>query len=68
MISVEAWSEFRVEFRDKRKATAKYLSDIKGEKSMKKISKAERVEYWGIDASNSIYKSLHASSTVGIKV
>ena len=31
LISVKASSEFRVEFRDKRKATAKYVSDIKGE-------------------------------------
>ena len=35
---------------------------------MKKVSKSERVAYRGIDASNIISKSLHASSTVGIKV
>ena len=45
-----------------------YVSDIKGSKSMKKVSKSERVAYQGIDASNSISKNLHASSTLGIKV
>ena len=35
---------------------------------MKKVSKSERVAYRGIDASNIISKSLHASSTVGLKV
>ena len=30
LISVKASSEFRVEFRDERKATSKYVSDIKG--------------------------------------
>ena len=68
MISVEASSEFRVEFRDKRKATSKYVSEIKGVKSTKKVSKAERVSSQGIDSSNRISKSLHASSTVGLKV
>ena len=61
-------SEFRVEFRDERKATSKYVSDIKGEKSTDKVSKAERVASQGIDSGNIISKSLHASSIVGLKV
>ena len=67
MISVKASSEFRVEFRDERKATANYLSDIKGSNSMKKVSKAEIFASRGIDTSNSISNSLHASSTMGLK-
>ena len=35
---------------------------------MNKVSKAESFSYWGIYVINSISKSLHASSTVGIKV
>ena len=54
LVSVEASSEFRVELRDKRKVTSKYVSNIKGSKSMKKVSKSERVAYWGIYAINSI--------------
>ena len=34
---------------------------------MNKVSKAERVSSRGIDASNRIYESLHASSTVVLK-
>ena len=50
------------------KATATYVSDIKEAKSMKKVSNYERVVYRGIDARNIISESLHASSTVGLKV
>ena len=35
---------------------------------MNKLSKSDRVEYWVIDESNSVSKSLHASSTWGLKV
>ena len=52
LISVEALSEFRVEFRDERKVTSKYVHDINGSESMKKVSKVERVKSQGIDASN----------------
>ena len=45
------------------KATEKHVSEIKGAKRMQKVSNAERVESRGIDESNSIYESLHASST-----
>ena len=54
LIYVKESTEFRVEFRDKRKDTENYVSGIKGEKITKKVSKAEMVEYWGIDESNSI--------------
>ena len=54
LISAEVSSEFRVEFRNKRKAALKYVSDINGENSMKKVSKAEGIEYQGIDSRNSI--------------
>ena len=37
LISVKASSEFQVEFRYESKATAKYVSDIKGAKSTKKV-------------------------------
>ena len=68
LISVKVSSEFWVVFRDKRKATAKYLSDINGAEITKKVSKAERVASWGINAINSISEIFHASSTVGLKV
>lgn len=56
----EAAARFRVEFRDEKKATAKYLSAIGGEKSMKKVSMKERKAGRGIDASNSVSESGHA--------
>ena len=61
-------SEFRVEFRDERKATSKYVSGIKGTNITDKLFKTERVAYQGIDASNIISDILHASSAVGLKV
>jgi hypothetical protein len=59
-LASHAGAIFRVEFRDTRKATAKYLSDIGGTKSMKKITMAERRAGRGIDASNSVSESTHA--------
>ena len=47
LVSVEALSEFRVEFRDKSKGTEKYVSDIKEEESMKKVSNAEHIFCFG---------------------
>ena len=38
-LTCKAASIFRVEFRDERKATAKYLSSIGGENSMTKVNK-----------------------------
>ena len=40
-LTCEAESIFRVELRDERKATAKYLSSIVGENSMNKVEKEE---------------------------
>ena len=68
LISVEVLYEFRVEFRYERKDTGRYVSDIKGSKSMNNVSKTERVAYRGIDAGKSISEILYASSTVGLKV
>ena len=67
---MEAGLEFRVQFRDKRKATAKYLKAIKGSKSMARgmVSREERIAGRGIDATNSISESLHASSTHSLKM
>ena len=50
----EASSIFRVEFRDKHKATAKYLSSIGGEKSMKKVDKEEETSGKVIAASSCV--------------
>ena len=68
LLSVESGLEFQVQFRCKKKATAKYLIAINGEKSMARVTLAERVAGRGIDATNSISESLHASSTHGLKV
>lgn len=68
VLAVEAAAVFRIEFRDARKATAKYLSDINGAKSMKNVTAAERLAGRGIDASNSISESLHASSTYNLQL
>ena len=67
---MEAGLEFRVQFRDKRKATAKYLKAIKGSKSMARgmASREERIAGRGIDATNSISESLYASSTHSLKM
>ena len=53
----------RHEFRDTGKATAKYLSAIKGAKSLKKVSRAERNASLSLSASNSVSESLHGAST-----
>ena len=50
----EASSIFRVEFRDEHKATAKYLSSIGGENSMKKVEKEEKTARKGISARNCV--------------
>ena len=68
LLSVESGLEFQIQFRCKKKATAKYLIAINGEKSMARVTLAERVAGRGIDATNSISESLHASSTHGLKV
>ena len=53
-LTCEASSIFRVEFRDDRKAAAKYLSSIGGENSMKKVEKEEKTAGKGISARNCV--------------
>ena len=53
-LTCEAASISRVEFRDKHKATAKYLSSIGGEKSMKKVDKEEETSGKVIAASSCV--------------
>ena len=53
----------RHEFRNTSKATAKYLGDIKGAKSIKKVSRAERNTGLNVFASNIVSESLHGAST-----
>jgi len=67
---MEVRLEFRVQFRGKRKAKAKYLKAIKGSKSMARgmVSREERIVGRGIDATNSISESLYASSTHSFKM
>ena len=66
-LASEAASIFCIEFRDEKKATAKYLSAIGGSKSMKKITEEECNAGLGVDASNSISESLHAAATENLK-
>ena len=51
-LKFEAASTFRVEFRYERKAIAKYLYSIGGEKSMKKVEKEEKTSRKVISARN----------------
>ena len=53
-LTCKAASIFKVEFRDKRKATAKYLSSIGGEKSMNKVEKEEKKAGKVVSAINSV--------------
>ena len=62
-----AASVFRSEFRDTTKATAAYLADIDGNRSMKKVKKKEQEASLGVEASNSISERLYPSSTLGFK-
>ena len=68
--AIEAASEFRSQFHCKTKATAKYLKAIKRYKSLANngVSVEERIAGCGIDATDSISESLHASSTRDLKV
>jgi len=70
LLAMQARVEFRVQFRDKRKAMAKYLKAIKGNKSMTRrmVSREESIAGSGIDATNIISESLHASSTHSLKM
>ena len=67
-LTYKAASIFRVEFRDKCKATAKYLSSIFGEKSMKKVDKEEKMVVKGISPNNCVSESGHAVATYDLQV
>ena len=53
----------RQEFRDTGKATANHSSTIKGAKSIRKVSRAERNATLNLSASNSVSESLHGALT-----
>ena len=67
-VGVHAAIIFREELQDKSKATAKYCSEIRGPKRMKKISSEEQRAGLAIHASNSVSKSLHGASTDFLQV
>ncbi len=56
------------ELRDSRKATSCSLSSLDGVRSCSKISEEDRVATLKTQASTSISESVHASSTVGLKM
>ena len=62
-LTYKSASIFRVEFRDKRKATSKYFSFMCGDKSMKKVEKEEKTSGKGISASNFVSERGHSMVT-----
>jgi hypothetical protein len=67
-LAVEAATVFLKEFRDTTKATHHYLSSIGGKYSTATITEDQRKASMGIEASNSIAESVHASSTHSLKL
>ena len=67
-ITCKAESNLRVEFREESKATAKYLSSIGGEKSMKKVEKEEKTAKKVIPESNCVSVNGHAMETYELQV
>jgi hypothetical protein len=67
-IAVVVAVAFLKEFRDTSKPTHHYLDSAGGKYSLGKISEIERLSGFGIEASNSIAESVHASSTHSLKV
>lgn len=59
---------FLSEFRDTSKATSLSLSSIGGVRSATEVSEEDRKAAFGAEASTSISESVHASSTVGLKI
>ena len=59
---------FLTEFYNERKATAKYVMSLGGEKSSAKVSEWGRKYGLGKDASNIILESLHGGLTYGIQL
>ena len=62
-LASEAAQVFRREFRDERKATHKYLSEVVGERSIGQIGIAEKEAGLGISASNCVSERGHGAST-----
>jgi hypothetical protein len=67
-IAVVVAVAFLKEFRDTSKPTYHYLDSAGGKYSLGNISEIERQSGFGIEASNSIAESVHASSTLSLKV
>jgi hypothetical protein len=65
---IVAIRRFLVEMRDETKVTHHYLESINGKYSLATISEEERQRGMGIEASNNISESLHASSTYSLKL
>ena len=67
-LAVVAAVIFCKEFRDERKASAKYLSAIGGSASMKNISEEYLASGQGIEATNNAAERLHGASTYFLQV
>ena len=65
---VVAIRRFLAELRDETKVTHNYLESINGKYSLATISEEERQRGMGIEASNNISESVHASSTHSLKL
>ena len=66
-LASEAAQVFRREFRDEKKATHKYLSEIEGERSMRNISSKEKEAGLGVAASNCVSERGHGASTADLQ-
>ncbi len=67
-LAVVAANAFLAEFRDPRKATSNWLFSNGGVRSLAMASEDDCKATFGMDASTSILESVHATSTVGLKV
>jgi hypothetical protein len=67
-LAVIVASSFLKEFRDETKPTHHYLSSAGGMYSVENISEEQRQSAFGIEASNSIAESVHASATHSLKL
>ena len=67
-LTCKAASIFRVEFRDERKATAKYIASIGGEMSTKQEDKEEKMGGKEISASNCVSGRGHSAATYVLQV
>jgi uncharacterized membrane protein len=67
-LAVVAIQRFLTEMHDESKVTHHYLESINGKYSLAVISEEERQAGMGIEASNNISESVHASSTHSLKM